>query len=51
MGSKRERRNFTIRMDPELKLQAHQTAIQEGISLSDLFEVAIRAYLNLEGAQ
>jgi predicted HicB family RNase H-like nuclease len=51
MGDKSERKNFTVRMNPELKLKAHQAAIQEGISLSDLFEVAIRAYLNLERAQ
>ncbi|MBD2425381.1 toxin-antitoxin system HicB family antitoxin [Phormidium sp. FACHB-1136] len=50
MDDKSERQNFTIRMNPKLKQKAHQVAIEEGISLSDLLEVAVRAYLNLEVA-
>ena len=50
MDDKRDRKNLTIRMTPELKLKAHQAAIKEGISLSDLFEVAVRAYLKIEVA-
>lgn len=47
MDGKRDRKNLTIRMNPKLKQKAHQAAIEEGISLSDLLEVAVQAYLNL----
>jgi hypothetical protein len=50
MDDKSERKNLTIRMNPNLKMKAHQAAIKEGISLSDLFEVAVRTYLNMEVA-
>lgn len=50
MDDKSERKNLTIRMNPDLKLKAQHAAIDEGISLSDWFEAAVRTYLNTEVA-
>lgn len=40
--SKGERQNLTIRMNPDLKRKAHQSAIKEGMSLSDWIEAAVQ---------
>ncbi|QQE64130.1 hypothetical protein GFS31_08090 [Leptolyngbya sp. BL0902] len=47
IASKGERQNLTIRMNPDLKLKAQKSAIEEGVSLSDWMEMAVRDRLQM----